>query len=141
MSNVPQQNQRREHRSPLPPREVVKDFTDHASKITVRVNMLPSHPFPQYSLLIGTTMEDGRVLPFVRAFRENSLAAVNFIHDYNTIVGHLTVQAFELVRTMMEADVKKHIDARYEKDLASANRGKAATRHTGKTEKNRNKGK
>lgn len=97
-------------------RVIVHTFVDAKCKLAVRINKLPLVPWPQYSLLSGTLMDDGRLMPFVQYRRDPSLASVNLEHDYAFILTRMTEEADKMIRDLMAADMKAYADSRYDKD-------------------------
>ena len=89
---------------------------DEKTKISIRITQLPLSPWPQYSMLFGTTMEDGRFLPFTSVRRDSSLADANFDHDYEVIIGRMTTSALVMIRGLMRDDIKAYTDSRYDRD-------------------------
>jgi hypothetical protein len=97
-------------------RKVMHTFVDDKTKISIRITQLPLVPWPQYSLLFGTTMEDGRFLPFTSIRRDSSLADANFDHDYEVIIGRMTTSALTMIRGLMREDIKAYTESRYDRD-------------------------
>ncbi len=101
-------------------RVVVYTFSDAKSGIGVRINKLPLVPWPQYSILSGTLMEDGRLMPFVQYRRDQSLASVNLQHDYTLILSRMLDEADKMIQSLMAADMKAYTESRYDKDHQKA---------------------
>lgn len=130
----PHQNQKQQHNW-----ERVKLFTHETTLITAEVSRLPL-PTPAYSMAIGR-MVDGKLRQHFHVRRERSLVAVNLEADYVTVVGALMVQAQEFIVAEMKKDLETYLETRIERDQKNANRGKPVTKVTGKTERDRTKGK
>jgi len=97
-------------------RKVIHTFTDDKTKISIRITQLPLVPWPQYSMLFGTIMEDERFLPFASIRRSSSLAGVDFEYDYEVIIGRMLVSAMSMIHDLMKADIKTYIESRYDRD-------------------------
>jgi hypothetical protein len=97
-------------------REVIETLVDTKTMISIRITRLPLTPWPQYSMLFGTTMEDGRFLPFTSIRRDSSLSDANFDYDYEVIIGRMTTSALVMIRGMMREDIRKYTESRYDRD-------------------------
>lgn len=117
--------------------ERVATFTNETTLITVEVSRLPIST-PTYSMAIGRMVDD-RLRQNFHIRRERSLVDIIIEQDYESIVATLMAKAMVYIRAEMKKDLDTYLESRYEKDRLSADRGKPATKVTGKTEKNRAK--
>lgn len=104
--------------------------------LTVVLSKSDHRPYPRYGMKIGTTTDDGRLLPFVNPFVDGQkltpdTLTVKTIDDL--ILMLQDTKAWILEDATYEA--ASRLDRQIEHDHKSANWGKQETRHTGKTER------
>lgn len=125
----------------------VKFFRDDATNIRVTISRLDLVD-PMYRFSIGLVLERpafgeaGKAGEMVESFfpvinmknRQNmSLGTFGFEFDYAKIVAGLMAEAQEWVTADRARTFNELTEARYAKDVYSANRGKPVTKVTGKT--------
>ncbi len=84
-------------------------------------------PRPRFSIKIGKRSKEGHMLPFIPMYADGvTLRSIRATVD--DLLGQTEVWITEQI-----------LEARIQFDQEQANRGRPETRHTGKTERNRNK--
>lgn len=124
----------------------VQTYRDEGSKIQVVISKSDHYPFPRYSIRVGTEWP----------FHQNGQYTVRLffnprVHDQakgQALMGDeferlevLLDQAKEWIQIDAAYVANQVLDARIARDEMQANRGKPVTPVTGKTERNRQKGK
>jgi hypothetical protein len=131
----------------------VRFFLDEATDIRVTISKLDL-PDPMYRFSIGLVIERPGFPPLAEQVGPGSAAVETFFpaitmkkrnnmplgmfaleFDYAKIIGGLVAQAQEWVAEDRVRTFNEQTEARYAKDVWSANKGKPATKHTGKTAK------
>lgn len=108
------------------PWKIVHGFIDDSTGLAVDISQT-SDVRPRFSIKVGKRSKEGHMLPFIPMYSEG--VAVKSIV---TTIESLVLKAELWIN-------EKLLEARVEFDLFQASRGKPVTRHTGKTQKNRDK--
>lgn len=117
-----------------PTREMVQEFTQDG--ITIQVEQTLGLK-PRFSLKIGKKLENGWLAPFVPVFIEG-LGSVR-IRSLLPVMAKLLADAEAWISATAQAHEDKNMEFRLAKEQRDASFGKPKTRHTGKTEKKREK--
>jgi hypothetical protein len=140
------QTQKRQFDRPKAVYTTIKDFTDPESKVTVRLQRSSDYPRPRYSVSVGRLQDstrDGateqRLVPFLPVRVQTHLAKVQTLTAFSSIVGQLLNEAEEYIHNEAQLTEDQILESQINKDEKWANRGKPQAKHTGKTERERNK--
>lgn len=137
------QIQQRTNRPPVARKVVLRLVDEDAPNIMVTVTATEHHParsLPFYSIRIGRPINTNEnPLPF---FEVPVTGQRMGRADLDATIDRLYVmieKAREFIQTDAAAKAMEYLDVQRERDEQNANRGKPVTRHTGKTERNRQK--
>ena len=128
---------------------IAKEFKDDASGIVVRVSELDRGKFRNWNISIGAhNVEDpeNRPLRFYLPVRFNQESirlvspAPELERNYETVIGELVFAATSWVRDRASEDHQIRVAEAYDRDKRAADRGKPVTRVTGKTAREKDKG-
>lgn len=115
----------------------VKRCVDNATKLAIVIKKSNQY-FPQYSMICGKELEDGSFNHHasVRVFYKNGQANVTMVASVYATLMH---QAEDWIERDAQTSEDNRIATKIETETKSANYNKPVTRHTGKTEKTKNK--
>jgi hypothetical protein len=78
------------------------------------------------------------LMPFMRAERDRSvLSQATLRAPFAEVIGKLLAEAEEYILIQLRAEHEQYLENRRDRELEDDARGKPRTRHTGKTERNR----
>lgn len=116
--------------------ENAKDF--QKDNIIVRVTKLQGYR-PRYSLQIGRANEDNKVMRHFGVFMDFANGNATLRKSIANDVALLIAEAEAWIEQKTQERESEILEERIYKDTQAANRDKPHTRHTGKTERDRNK--
>lgn len=114
--------------------EHVKSFQDGIC--LVRVTMIPGFR-PRYSIQIGRANEDGGIIQFFGVFIDTKLSKCALRESIAESLSTLIKQAEAWILEQCQTREDEILEAKIQKEEASANQGKPSVKHTGKTERDR----
>jgi hypothetical protein len=107
--------------------------------VLIKINNLEIKPRKRFSLEIGRANDDGKLIRHFGIFVDVINGKCHLRESIADKVAAVIREAEQWALDMSQQQEDEIIAARIEKEQSDANRGKAPTRHTGKTERDRAK--